>query len=582
MENEYDAAPAQSLSEFAPAELPHGLDDYRAFLEKSRPFLDHTAENYGYIVLYTDIVEFQSVNLLYGYAEGDRFLSAFANFWKNFPGVCCSHRVFADHFLCLIQVSSAPQGRTASTEQMCRLLKTFLQEQLPFHPNCRVHAACGLCSVSGAGLIAAISRANTARKYLKSHSKTTVVWFDAAFKQEIILKKDAASLAQAALREKRYCFYLQPKVNLQSGRIVGAEALARGIRTDGSLLYPDSFVPFLEHNGSIIEMDFLIFEKVCIYLSHRLKMQLPTVTISVNLSRLHTQRSGTAKALHTIAETYGIPPELLEFELTETLFLDEFKQAKRLIDELRSYGYKVSIDDFGSGYAGLNLWQELDFDILKLDKRFLSHDPFVKPRNDALLPNLIRTANQLQMEVLCEGAETKEECEYLKKMGCHIVQGYYFSKPLPCCAFDRLLEQSDGTFPVETSSAPTAGIPHDSLLTDILFRVVPGALAGFDTQSGRLLFASDSLQELTGLPSDALFSISGWEAWMQQFGEPNDFPVFLTAQQDYQSCGNVHFLFHLRCADGSTHFLEVYAGTASHPEWGRYTLFFFLNRDGFL
>lgn len=161
-------------------------------------------------------------------------------------------------------------------------------------------------------------------------------------------------------------------MDLETGRTIGAEALARRVGRDGSIIYPDAFLSVMEANGSIVELDMLIYRKVCAFLADRREKGLPVVQTSVNLSRLHIHNPETADIIHSVAQAYEIPSDLLEFELTETILLDEFSGAKQLIDRLRAYGYRVSIDDFGSGYSGINIWQELNFDVLKLDKKFLS------------------------------------------------------------------------------------------------------------------------------------------------------------------------------------------------------------------
>ena len=134
--------------------------------------------------------------------------------------------------------------------------------------------------------------------------------------------------------------------------------------------------------------------------------------------------------------------------MTETILLDEFSGAKQLIDRLRAYGYRVSIDDFGSGYSGINIWQELNFDVLKLDKKFLSTKKELVYRNEAIVPNMINIAQRLHVQVLCEGVETEEQCLYLKRLGCPTGQGYYFSRPIPPEDFYARYESSGGFYQV--------------------------------------------------------------------------------------------------------------------------------------
>lgn len=422
------------------------LNDYAEFMKKSQSVIRSLTPQKHFAILYADITDFKTIDTFYGFAEGERMLEAFSNFLRTSENILVCNRVFSDHFVCLLFLRQNSMSKEKTTSYR-KKFNWFLSKQQIYHPDCYLHIACGLCELKTDDLIHAIDHADTARKRSKLHSDTTVVWFDKQMNQQIYLEEQTAHLAQAALRKKRYCFFLQPKVNLHTGQIIGAEALARSITEDGQMMLPDQFIPFLERNGSIIEMDYLMCRKVCEYLADRIRQGLPVVAISVNLSRLHASYENTAEVLHAMVSSYHIPPYLLEFELTETLLLKGLKSMKHLIDALRGYGYKVSIDDFGSGYTGTNIWQELNFDILKLDKKFLSTDPKVKQRNDALIPNLIKIANQLQTTVLCEGVETAVQCKYLEKMGCHLVQGYYFSEPVPCKTFDKLLVQNHGMVP---------------------------------------------------------------------------------------------------------------------------------------
>ena len=173
----------------------------------------------------------------------------------------------------------------------------------------------------------------------------------------------------------------------------------------------------MEASGAVTELDLLVCRRVCRFLAERIAKGLPVVRTSVNLSRLHTQNPDVADAFHSIVSQYSLSPELIQFELTETIFLNDFSGAKKLIDRLRFFGYSVAIDDFGSGYAGINIWQELDFDVLKLDKRFLNENPERALRNEAILPNVINISQRLKIGVLCEGVETAEQCRHLLRLG---------------------------------------------------------------------------------------------------------------------------------------------------------------------
>lgn len=258
-----------------------------------------------------------------------------------------------------------------------------------------------------------------------------------------------------ALQEERFVFYLQPKVDLRTGKIVGAEALARRLDENGTAIFPDKFLPVMEEDGSVVELDRMMLRKVCEDMRERLAQGRPVIRTSVNLSRLHIQEWNAARRLHTIAQEYGIAPAFLEFEMTETILLDQFAGAQDLCRQLREYGYSMSIDDFGAGYAGVNILQELDFDVLKLDRKFLSDEEPLRSRNRVILPDLVHMLRELHITPLCEGAETLEQCRYLTDIGCSHVQGFCFSKPAPPEQFYETYLRLNGHYRLTASQEMT-------------------------------------------------------------------------------------------------------------------------------
>lgn len=253
---------------------------------------------------------------------------------------------------------------------------------------------------------------------------------------------------QKKIMEEDYTFFLQPKVDLKTGEIVGAEALARGVRSDGSFVMPADFIEEMEENSSILKLDFMIYEKVCAMMRERLDKNLPVVHTSVNLSRRHIVFEDTADRLFAISKKYDISPKYLEIEITERIFLKELEPVAKLINKLHAYGYSISIDDFGSGYSGFNTFRDLQFDVLKLDKTLLDEDEEIRAKNEALFPNIIDACHKVNTHVICEGVETKEQCQYLLRMGCTEAQGFYFSKPIPSEDFYEQYEHLNGKYPL--------------------------------------------------------------------------------------------------------------------------------------
>lgn len=403
-----------------------------------------------YYVLYADITDFHTINHIYGIETGNGVLQDMEWFLGNCPEVLLCSRLFADFFLCLCYLEAGDEiGRMMGEYDAG--VRAFLEGQRERYPACGLKAACGVCRIEKGDVAQAIDNANVARKVSKKQLSVKSVLYNQDIQEQISTQYATEQEIYQAMQEDRFRFYLQPKVDLTNGEIIGAEALARRIGKDGEVIYPDVFLQLMESSGAVIELDRSICRQVCSFLAERLRQGKPVVSISVNLSRLHISNPNSADEFHGIVTEYNIPPELLEFELTETILLEEFTGAKQLIDQLRAYGHKVSIDDFGSGYAGINIWQELNFDCLKLDRKFLSDSEALKSRNEALVPNIINIAQRLHVQVLCEGVETEEQCQYLLQLGCTVVQGFFFAKPMPPEQLCRMCERHGHYYPLPPS-----------------------------------------------------------------------------------------------------------------------------------
>lgn len=437
------------------------------FIRLAQEVIDKNSVAGHFFVLAADITGFHTVNHIYGTKTGDELLARLDTVLSDWPNMQLCMQLYADAFLCLFFLEDGKEIRIVANSADIEI-QAFLDEWRTQYPACRLKAACGVCEVATGNLIRAIDNANVARKAAKKELSTKAVIYDEIMRNWLAARYEIEQECYQALQENRFCFYLQPKVDLTNGEIIGAEALARRVGKNGEVIYPDTFLEAMESNGAIIKLDRSICRQVCEFLAERIHKDLPVVCISVNLSRLHIEEPGAADELHAIVEEYQVPPELLEFELTETILVEEFSGAKRLIDQLRGYGHRVSIDDFGSGYAGITIWQELNFDCLKLDRKFLSDELLLKDRNEALVPNIINIAQRLHVQVLCEGVETEEQCLYLMRLGCTVVQGFYFSKPIPPDQLCQICELQGKKYPLPpallsnvTKPEPSRAREHD-------------------------------------------------------------------------------------------------------------------------
>ena len=220
--------------------------------------------------------------------------------------------------------------------------------------------------------------------------------------------------------------------------VVGAEALIRWIAEDGAVLNPNDFIPMFEENKKVLELDFYVFEQIAAFLQKNDRMGRKQYPISVNASVLHASDPGSVNTYQKILHKYGVSPELLEIELTETASASEYKSVKHLIRELRGIGLKTALDDFGAGYSMLNVMIDICVDTVKIDKEFVKcctqHE-----KGLFFLQHIIALMKGMGYAVVCEGVETSEQAEFLKNAGCEEAQGYLFARPMSIPEYEKLV-----------------------------------------------------------------------------------------------------------------------------------------------
>ena len=242
-----------------------------------------------------------------------------------------------------------------------------------------------------------------------------------------------------AINNDEFHVYLQPKINVRTNKVVGAEALVRWFRQDGTMVSPADFIEIFESNGFITKMDFCVLDKTLEYLREAMDMGEEVVPISVNFSRRHNDHDNFVPSIGKRLARYKIPNELIEVEITESVFMSNLEKLNRNIDLLHSMGMRVLIDDFGSGYSSLNVLSSVTADVIKMDKAFLDYIDSQKSKD--FIRHFVKLLRQMDLEVIAEGVETKEQLDMLKKAGCDVVQGYYYAKPMPVSKFREFLKE---------------------------------------------------------------------------------------------------------------------------------------------
>lgn len=238
-----------------------------------------------------------------------------------------------------------------------------------------------------------------------------------------------------AIENKEFKIYIQPKFDAKTEQIVGGEALIRRIKNN-EVIMPNSFIPDYEKTGLITKLDMFVFESICKKIKEWKEEGNKLVPIAINESRRHLYNKNHVSELAQVINKYNVNPSLIELELTETVVVENIESAKEAERKVHELGFVVSMDDFGVGYSSFSMLRRIEIDVLKIDKSF-SDEVLNDERGKIILETIIQMAKRLKIKTVAEGIETKQQVEYLKNIGCDMIQGYYFEKPLPMKEFEE-------------------------------------------------------------------------------------------------------------------------------------------------
>lgn len=245
---------------------------------------------------------------------------------------------------------------------------------------------------------------------------------------------------QTALDNQEFLVYLQPKVNIKTGKIACAEALVRW-KSEDRLIYPDLFIPIFEKNMHIKEIDKYVYREVCSWIRKRIDEELPCYPVSVNVSKVQFYNSKFVNEYYQIKQEFGIPDRMIEIEFTESVAFERTDLLIKIINDLRNYGFICSMDDFGKAYSSLNLLKDLPIDVLKLDSAFFE-DSDNPDKVKLIIKDIIKMVNNLGIKTVAEGVEQVSQVEFLREVGCDLVQGYVYYKPMPINEYEKLIDKN--------------------------------------------------------------------------------------------------------------------------------------------
>lgn len=378
-----------------------------------------------------DVERFKLINETYGVETGDDLLQ-FIN--DTLALVCTDEQPFCRLTADVFMIVTVFETKDTLVEFIRKVESTLLGFR-----DMEYRLVFGVCVVEDR---AAHTRthgdnASLVRQLIKGNALQNIGFFESNMKEKLQRKKSIEDDMHKALSNNEFVMFLQPKHSIRTGKIIGAEALARWQHPTRGMVSPADFIPVFEENGFIIKLDMFIWEEACKRIRAWIDAGIEPVPVSVNISREYIHTFDVKNTLLGFVEKYNIPISLLELEITESL---DSAGVEQIVKDMKSSGFKMLMDDFGSGYSSLNMLKSTPFDVLKIDKSFL--DEFMESdRGRKIIEHTILMSQDIGLDIIAEGVETSEQARFLSECGCDSAQGFFYSKPIPAHEFDQKLRE---------------------------------------------------------------------------------------------------------------------------------------------
>ncbi len=390
-------------------------------------------ENAGAFVVMLDLCQFKQMNDDFGRHVGDFLLKTVARrLLEGLAGRCSVARIGNNNFA----VAASGEIATAMCDQILSMITAPIAiEQDSVQLSARLGVAVFPADATNAESL--FKNAEVALKQCKL-AKADYLFYSLDFNARLALKISMEKMLKRALDEHQFELHYQPKVDLYTGRIAGAEALIRWRHPEQGMVSPGEFIPLAEETGIIVPIGKWVVQEVCAQQAAWLRDGLPVVPVALNLSPMQFRQGNIEELVFRTLESRLLDPRWVELELTETLVMHDPAAAQATMRALRDKGLALSLDDFGTGYSSLAYLKRFPFDTVKIDRAFII-DITQSPDDAAIASAIIAMAHSLRKKVVAEGVETKEQLDFLRKRQCDQIQGYYFSKPVPAADFAAML-----------------------------------------------------------------------------------------------------------------------------------------------
>lgn len=428
----------EDITEFSEKDVLTGGYNRRGFIRITERLLNEVPDRTKYAVLFFNVKNFKAVNELFGVESGDVVLqNIFRTLTHSKLSPVITARVESDHFVCLVE------NKNLDFEELTSVCDNkFVKDGKCMNLIIR----CGIFYVEEKSMKISgmIDRAKLAKRYITDEYVQPYMVYDHSMQVAYIDKAKLAGELQEGIAKEQFKVYYQPVIDTKTGKIASAEALIRWIHPDKGFISPALFIPALEENGHISELDFYVLKKVWQFINDRCKNNKFVVPISVNLSWMdfydEIMMEKILKEMDRFRENGR--EHMARFEITETSYAAIRENRSGILESLRIKNAKILLDDFGSGFSSFGMLQDYDFDILKIDMSFIRKIG-ENPKTKSIVHSIIGMAHEIGIKTVAEGVETEEQVSFLRQSGCDYIQGYYYSKPLPEEEFVGFLEKAD-------------------------------------------------------------------------------------------------------------------------------------------
>ena len=428
----------EDITEFSEKDVLTGGYNRRGFIRITERLLNKVPDRTKYAVLFFNVKNFKAVNELFGVESGDVALqNIFKTLTHSKLSPVITARVESDHFVCLIEKKNLDFEELTS---VCD--NKFIKDGKCMNLIIR----CGIFYVEEKPMKISgmIDRAKLAKRYITDEYVQPYMIYDHSMQVAYVDKAKLAGELQEGIAKEQFKVYYQPVIDTKTGKIASAEALIRWIHPDKGFISPALFIPALEENGHISELDFYVLKKVWQFINDRCENNKFVVPISVNLSWMdfydEIMMEKILKEMDRFRENGR--EHMARFEITETSYAAIRENRSGILESLRIKNAKILLDDFGSGFSSFGMLQDYDFDILKIDMSFIRKIG-ENPKTKSIVHSIIGMAHEIGIKTVAEGVETEEQVSFLRQSGCDYIQGYYYSKPLPEEEFVEFLEKAD-------------------------------------------------------------------------------------------------------------------------------------------